>query len=86
MVCGTLSFLSSVFKSVVRKLCMHSSIDLAELTFLCHLESKEGLNITVCIIKSHSFMQISTVIINLNLVSKVKGGKFSKCTCASHTV
>ena len=31
-------------------------------------------------------MQASIVFVNLNLVSKVKGGQFSKCACASHTV
>ena len=31
-------------------------------------------------------MQILTVIVNLNLVSKVKDGKFSKCTCTSHSL
>ena len=53
---------------------MKSQIDPAYLTwarFLCHLECREGLDIAVCL-KRHS---VSTVIVNLNLVSKVKGGK-----------
>ena len=42
--------------------------------FLCHLGCiEEGLDIIVCI-KGHRFMYASTVTVNLNVVSKVKGG------------
>lgn len=45
----------------------------------CHLKCGEGLNTGVCI-KNCRFVQASTVFVNLNLVSKVKGGLFGKCT------
>ena len=47
---------------------------------LYHLKcGEEGLDIGVCV-KHHRFVQASTVFVNLNLVSKVKGGLFCKCT------
>ena len=60
------------------KLHMHSPIDPTRLSllgqgFLCHLGYREeGLDIVVFI-----FIYALTVIVNLNLVSKVKGGQFS---------
>ena len=57
---------------------MHSPIDPTRLSllgqgFLCHLGYREeGLDIVVFI-----FIYALTVIVNLNLVSKVKGGQFS---------
>ena len=57
---------------------MHARSDWLTCTWLlCHLECGEGLDIAVCI-KHRRFVQASTVFVNLNLVSKVKGG-LRKC-------
>ena len=58
---------------------MHSQIGLAKLAWV------RVLGILLCILKATVLaMQISTVIVNLNLVSKVKGGDFSMCASASY--
>ena len=68
---------------------MHSPIDPVELTwarFLSHLECREGMDIAVCV-KSHSFMQISRVIVNQKSSFKVQRWKVQYvCMCKPYSL